>query len=60
MTEQATYGNDDLNTACHVVEQAVGNMLHFLDSKVALERPALGVREVHSVGVSEVVCWLRR
>ena len=48
------------SSACYVVEQAFCNMLHFLDSKVAPERPALGVREFHSVGVSEIVCRLRR
>ena len=36
----------------HVDEQAFGNTLQFLDSKIALERPALGVREFHSVCVS--------
>ena len=60
LTEQAACGEDDPSPACHVVEQAVGTMLHFLHSKVAPERPVLGVKEFRSVGASEVVSWLRR
>ena len=44
----------------HCVEQFFRNVLQLLESKVAPERLALGVREFHSVGGSKVVRWRQR